>query len=79
MLCRVVGRSNAGLKCVLHAIVSAEGVVRSSTVISLATQVPYRILPVSPGLAPRRREQAVSPLAEHQVDNYRPIVRFSGS
>jgi hypothetical protein len=31
---------------VIDAIVSAEGVVRSATLISLATQVPYRILPL---------------------------------
>ena len=30
----------------IDAIVSAEGVVRSATLISLATQVPYRILPL---------------------------------
>ena len=46
LLCRVVGRSNADLQRVIDAIVSAEGVVRSSTLISLATQVPYRILPL---------------------------------
>jgi DNA-binding Lrp family transcriptional regulator len=46
MLCRVVARTNADLQRVLDAIVSAEGVVRSSTVISLATQVPYRALPL---------------------------------
>ena len=46
MLCRVVARTNADLQRVLDAIVSAEGVVRSSTLISLATQVPYRILPL---------------------------------
>ena len=46
MLCRVVARSNADLQRVLDSIVSAEGVVRSSTLISLATQVPYRILPL---------------------------------
>jgi DNA-binding Lrp family transcriptional regulator len=46
MLCRVVARSNADLQRVLDAIVSAEGVVRSATLISLATQVPYRILPL---------------------------------
>jgi DNA-binding Lrp family transcriptional regulator len=44
MLCRVVARSNADLQRVLDAIVSTEGVIRSATVISLATQVPYRIL-----------------------------------
>jgi DNA-binding Lrp family transcriptional regulator len=46
MLCRVVARSNADLQRVLDAITSAEGVVRSATLISLATQVPYRILPL---------------------------------
>ena len=46
MLCRVVARSNADLQRVLDAIVSAEGVVRSATLISLATQVQYRILPL---------------------------------
>ena len=46
MLCRVVARSNADLQRVIDAIVSAEGVVRSATLISLAAQVPYRILPL---------------------------------
>jgi len=46
MLCRVVARSNADLQRVLDSIVSVEGVVRSSTLICLATQVPYRILPL---------------------------------
>ena len=46
MLCRVVARSNADLQRVLDAILSVEGMVRSSTLISLATQVQYRILPL---------------------------------
>ena len=46
MLCRVVARSNADLQRVIDAIVSAEGVTRSATLISLATQVPYRVLPL---------------------------------
>jgi DNA-binding Lrp family transcriptional regulator len=46
LLCRVVARGNADLQRVLDAIVSAEGVVRSSTLISLATQVRYRVLPL---------------------------------
>jgi DNA-binding Lrp family transcriptional regulator len=46
MLCRVVARSNADLQRVLDAIVSADSVVRSSTLISLAAQVPYRVLPL---------------------------------
>ena len=36
MLCRVVARTNADLQRVLDAIVSAQGVVRASTAISLA-------------------------------------------
>ena len=58
LLCRVVARTNADLQRVLDAIVSAEGVVRSATLISLATQVPYRILPLVraavSGTEPRR-------------------------
>jgi DNA-binding Lrp family transcriptional regulator len=46
MLCRVVARSNADLQRVIDAIVSADGVIRSATLISLATQVPYKILPL---------------------------------
>jgi DNA-binding Lrp family transcriptional regulator len=46
MLCRVVARTNADLQRVLDAIVSVDGVTRSSTLISLATQVPYRVLPL---------------------------------
>ena len=56
MLCRVVARTNADLQRVLDAIVSAEGVVRSSTLISLATQVPYRILPLVRAAAYSYRE-----------------------
>src|SRR5215469_4486129 len=44
--CRVVARSNTDLQRVIDAIVSTEGVVRSATLISLATQVPYRVLPL---------------------------------
>jgi len=46
MLCRVVARTNADLQRVLDAIVSVEGVVRSATLISLATQVRHRVLPL---------------------------------
>jgi DNA-binding Lrp family transcriptional regulator len=46
MLCRVVALGHADLQRVIDAIVSADGVVRSSTVISLAAQVPYRVLPL---------------------------------
>jgi len=60
MLCRVVARSNADLQRVLDAIVSAEGVVRSATLISLAAQVPYRVLPLVRAAA-RTRGPGTSP------------------
>jgi DNA-binding Lrp family transcriptional regulator len=46
LLARVVARSNADLQRVIDRVVSHEGIVRSSTVIALATQVPYRVLPL---------------------------------
>jgi len=46
MLCRVVGRSNADLQRVIDTIVDLAGVERASTVISLATQVRHRTLPL---------------------------------
>ena len=55
MLCRVVARTNADLQRVLDAIVSTEGVVRSATLISLATQVPYRVLPLVRAAATAKR------------------------
>ena len=46
MLCRVASRTNVDLQRVLDPIVSAEGVVRSSTPMSLASQIRYRVLPL---------------------------------
>jgi len=46
MLCRVVARSNMDLQRVLDVIVDVPGVERASSVISLATQVPMRTLPL---------------------------------
>ncbi|RJL33624.1 Lrp/AsnC family transcriptional regulator [Bailinhaonella thermotolerans] len=46
MLCRVVARTNADLQRVIDLIVGVEGVVRTSTVIALASPVPYRTLPL---------------------------------
>ncbi len=46
MLCRVVARTNADLQRVIDAIVDVPGVMRASTVIALATPVPYRTLPL---------------------------------
>jgi DNA-binding Lrp family transcriptional regulator len=46
MWCRVVARSNADLQRVIDSVLSDAGIVRSSTVIALATQIPYRVLPL---------------------------------
>ena len=46
MWCRVVARSNTDLQRVIDAVLDDEGIVRSSTVIALATQVPHRVLPL---------------------------------
>lgn len=46
MWCRVVARSNTDLQRVIDSVLSDAGIVRSSTVIALATQVRYRVLPL---------------------------------
>ena len=46
MLCRVVAWTNADLQRVIDAIVEVPGVLRTSTVIALATAVRYRTLPI---------------------------------
>jgi DNA-binding Lrp family transcriptional regulator len=46
MWCRVVARSNADLQRVIDRALADEGIVRSSTVIALARQVPHRVLPL---------------------------------
>ena len=46
MLCRVVARTNADLQRVIDAIVEVPGVLRTSTVIALATAVSYRTTPL---------------------------------
>ena len=45
MWCRVVARSNTDLQRVIDAVLAIPGIFRSSTVIALATQVPYRVEP----------------------------------
>lgn len=47
LLCRIVARSNADLQRVIDQIVSYEGIVRASTIIALAEQIPYRVLPLT--------------------------------
>jgi DNA-binding Lrp family transcriptional regulator len=46
VLCRVVARTNADLQRVIDSIVSLPGVVRTATVIALATAVSYRTTPL---------------------------------
>lgn len=47
MWARVVGRSNADLQRVIDRVLDDPGVLRSTTVIALAEQVPYRVLPLA--------------------------------
>jgi DNA-binding Lrp family transcriptional regulator len=46
LLCRIVARSNADLQRVIDQVVGYEGIVRASTIIALAEQIPYRMLPL---------------------------------
>ena len=47
MWCRLVARSNADLQRVIDRVLSNDGIVRSTTVIALAAQVRYRVLPLA--------------------------------
>ena len=47
LLVRVVARSNTDLQRVIDLVLKDPAIVRSSTVIALATQVPYRVLPLA--------------------------------
>jgi DNA-binding Lrp family transcriptional regulator len=46
LLCRIVARSNADLQGVIDAVVAHPDIRRTATVISLATPIPYRVLPL---------------------------------
>ncbi len=46
MFCRLVARSNADLQRVIDAVVATRGILRTATIIALATQVPHRVLPL---------------------------------
>ncbi len=65
MLCRVVARSNADLQRVIDAIVDLDGVVRTSTVIALASPLPPRVLPLIRASAGRQADN------ERQAGNER--------
>jgi len=47
MWTRVVARSNNDLQRVIDLVLEHPAIMRSSTVIALATQVPYRVLPLA--------------------------------
>jgi len=47
MWVRVVARSNPDLQRVIDRVLAADTIVRSTTVMALATQVPYRVLPLA--------------------------------
>ena len=44
--CRVVARTNSHLQEVINRILEVQGIMRTSTVIALSSQVPYRVLPL---------------------------------
>ena len=46
LMARVVARSNTDLQRVIDRVLANPAIVRSSTVIALATQVPHRVLPL---------------------------------
>jgi DNA-binding Lrp family transcriptional regulator len=46
MWCRIVARSNADMQRVIDRVVTFDGIVRTSTVIALARQIPHRVLPL---------------------------------
>ena len=47
MWARVVARSNADLQRVIDLVLTERGIDRSTTVIALATQIPYRVVPLA--------------------------------
>ena len=47
LMARVVARSNTDLQRVIDLVLKEPAIVRSSTVIALATQVPYRVTPLA--------------------------------
>ena len=47
MWCRVVARTNTDLQRVIDLVLTEPGIDRSTTVIALATQIPYRVVPLA--------------------------------
>lgn len=46
LMCRIVARSNTDLQRVLDRVMGFDGIVRASTIIALAEQIPHRTLPL---------------------------------
>ena len=44
--CRVVARTNSHLQDVVNRILEVQGIDRTTTVIALSEQIPYRVLPL---------------------------------
>ena len=51
MWARVVARSNSDLQRVIDLVLTEPGIERSTTVIALATQIPYRVVPLATAAA----------------------------
>jgi DNA-binding Lrp family transcriptional regulator len=51
LMCRIVARSNADLQRVIDQVVSYPDIMRASTIIALAEQIPYRTLPLVDSVA----------------------------
>ena len=47
LFARVVARSNSDLQRVIDLVLKDPAIVRSSTLIALATQIPYRVMPLA--------------------------------
>jgi DNA-binding Lrp family transcriptional regulator len=54
LLCRVVARSNDHLQQVLNRILEVQGISRTTTVIALTEQIPYRLTPLVDAASPPR-------------------------
>ncbi|MFI6319476.1 Lrp/AsnC family transcriptional regulator [Nonomuraea sp. NPDC050556] len=52
--CRIAGRDHEDIQRVIDLMLSIDGVRRSSTVITLSTVVPYRVLPLAARRMPER-------------------------
>ncbi|TDB91443.1 Lrp/AsnC family transcriptional regulator [Actinomadura sp. 7K534] len=78
MLCRVVARSNTDLQRVIDVLVDVAGVERASSVISLATQVAYRTLPLVRATARRAGRAGGTRPGEGGADGAKPGERPPG-